>query len=84
MKELAFPLAVMLLLVLIEMLVLQRRQNVPWRDVVFNLNSGHVLMWHFRGLEILAFGALLTYFSVGWVGQWPIVYQWVFGFIALN
>ncbi len=82
MKELAFPLAVMLLLVLIEMLVLQRRQNVPWRDVVFNLNSGHVLMWHFRGLEILAFGALLTYFSVGWVGQWPIVYQWVFGFIA--
>ncbi|VEA67808.1 Uncharacterised protein [Serratia rubidaea] len=58
MTDLVIPIAVMLLVVLGEALWLQWRQacSVDWQDVIFNLNSGHIMLWLFRGLEIACYG----------------------------
>lgn len=84
MKVFALPLAFMLALVLLEMLVLKwhRRVAVDWRDMVLNLNSGHVLMLFFRGFEVAGFAWLLKHASFGWIAQWPIAAQWAFAFVA--
>ena len=80
----ALSLALMLALVLGELLILSvvRRASVPWREIVFNLNSGHILMWVLRGVEVFAFGLLLTHANLHWVDQWPSLFQWVFAFVA--
>jgi sterol desaturase/sphingolipid hydroxylase (fatty acid hydroxylase superfamily) len=80
----ALSFAVMLALVLAEQWLIKRRtaQPVPWIDVVFNLNSGHLLMWVLRGVEIAAYGFTLEHASVQWTSRWPMPAQWVFAFIA--
>lgn len=84
MTAFALSFALMLALILVELLVLKlaRDQTVPWKEVVFNLNSGHILLWVFRGVEILAFGLVLRHLSIDWVGEWPLIWQWTFAFIA--
>ena len=73
---LVLPSALLLLLVAIEAFVLRvvQRKDVPWNQVVFNLNSGHTVLWLFRGLEIAVFHAVYTRFGLGLVNDWhPIV-----------
>lgn len=47
MSDLLFPIISMVLLVLAEAGVLQftGRQKVDWLDVIFNINSGHMMLW---------------------------------------
>jgi sterol desaturase/sphingolipid hydroxylase (fatty acid hydroxylase superfamily) len=80
----ALAFALMLGLVLSELLILKlsQRQAIPWEDVIANLNSGHILMWVFRGIEVLAFGFVLTHLNLHWVDQWHPVWQWIFAFIG--
>ena len=84
MNAFALSFVVMLGLVLAELCVLKfvRSQAIPWKEVVFNLNSGHILMWAFRGLEVLAFGLVLKYASLHCVDQWPVTWQWVFAVLG--
>lgn len=84
MNMFALSFLAMLLLVLAEMAILKfaRKQAIPWKDVVFNLNSGHILMWVLRGVEVMLFGLVLRYASGHWVEQWPLAVQWAFAFIA--
>ncbi|KAA9000113.1 sterol desaturase family protein [Affinibrenneria salicis] len=84
MTDLALPILFMLLLVVGEALVLQliRREPVNWHDVVFNLNSGHIMLWLFRGLEILCYGYVVDHFSAGWAAQWPAPLMWLFALLA--
>ena len=75
---LVLPSALLLLLVAIEAFVLRvvQRKDVPWNQVVFNLNSGHTVLWLFRGLEIAVFhefsssvtytGALMRNLELAW------------------
>lgn len=74
----------LLVLVLVEVMVLLfvKKQEVHWRDVIFNLNSGHILMWVLRGLEISAFYFVSTYWSFPVVAGWPYWLVWVFTFLA--
>jgi sterol desaturase/sphingolipid hydroxylase (fatty acid hydroxylase superfamily) len=80
----AISFLVMLSLVLVELAILKwaGKQTAPWKDVIFNLNSGHILMWVFRGIEVLGFGLLLQHLSLHWVDQWHVAWQWVFAFIG--
>ncbi|MGL4768498.1 MAG: sterol desaturase family protein [Formosimonas sp.] len=82
--NLAAPLLLMLLLTFAEIIFRARvrHEPAPWRDVVFNLNSGHIVLWFFRTAEILAFAAILTHWSTNWVAVWPSWLQWLFGFVA--
>lgn len=84
MNAFALPLTLMLGCVLLELAALRwwRHQTIPWRDVILNLNSGHVLMWVCRGLEVAGFTWLYVHASFHWVDQWHPVAQWIFAFLA--
>lgn len=80
-----FPLAFMLFFIVAEMFVLQwqgRGSEYSWKDTILNLNSGHVVLWLFRGFEVFAFGWVASHWSLGVISSWPTVWQWVFGFIV--
>ena len=63
MSDLLFPIISMVLLVLAEAGVLQftGRQKVDWLDVIFNINSGHMMLWLFRCLEVLCYGLVVNH-----------------------
>ena len=74
---LVLPSALLLLMVAIEAFILRLIQGkeVPWNQIVFNLNSGHTILWVFRGLEVAVFHAVYERFSLGWVAEWSHVAQ---------
>lgn len=84
MSDLAIPIVIMLLMVTGEALILRwvRRQPVDWHDVAFNLNSGHIVLWLFRGLEVLCYGLVANYLSLGLLDNWPPLLLWAFAVIA--
>ena len=84
MNVFAISFAVGLMLTACELffLKLAKRQNIPWKEVVFNLDSGHIMMWAFRGVEIAAYGIALKYLSMHWLDRWSPTAKWVFAFFA--
>jgi sterol desaturase/sphingolipid hydroxylase (fatty acid hydroxylase superfamily) len=84
MNEFAWAYSVMLAMILLEVGILKFLQghSIRWREAISNLNSGHLVMLLFRGLEIYAFGLLYTHASLHWIDRLPIIWQWIFGFIA--
>ncbi|MEQ8473229.1 MAG: sterol desaturase family protein [Marinoscillum sp.] len=76
--------ALLLILVLVELMVIafHKKEAIPWREVIFNLNSGHILMWIFRGLEVAIFHMISTQFGFGIVDNWNYLAIWVFTFFA--
>lgn len=84
MNVFALSFAVMLVLVLLELLALHywRKTPIPWREIIFNLNSGHIVMWMLRGVEVAAYALLLQYANLHLTDQLPQAGQWAFAFIA--
>lgn len=84
MNQFALPLALMLALVVADLLLLKhlRGEPAPWHDMVFNLDSGHILLWLFRGVEVAGFGWVLGHASLHWVDRWPAAAVWAFAFVA--
>lgn len=84
MNDLTLPIIFMLVMVIAEALVIQRgrKQSVDWHDLAFNLNSGHIMLWLFRGLEIFCYGFVVSHFSLGLVDSWPVLLVWVFTLLA--
>ena len=74
---LVLPSALLLVLVAVEAFVLRvvQKKDVPWNEVVFNLNSGHTILWLFRGLEIAVFHAVHARFNLGLVDDWHPIAQ---------
>ena len=53
--------AFLILLVAIELLVLRAfNKPIPWAEISMNLNSGQILLWLGRGLEVLGYYYLAT------------------------
>ena len=84
MSDLAIPIAIMLVVVMGEAMILRwvQRRPVDWHDVVFNLNSGHIMLWLFRGLEVAFYGLVATHFSLGLLDTWPPLIMWAFALLA--
>lgn len=84
MSDLLFPIISMVLLVLAEAGVLQftGRQKVDWLDVIFNINSGHMMLWLFRCLEVLCYGLVVNHFSLGLFDNAPVILLWLFTILA--
>ncbi|HHR6036843.1 TPA: sterol desaturase family protein [Providencia alcalifaciens] len=84
MNELTFPIIFMVLIVMVEALIIARQKQVSfsWQDVVFNLNSGHIMLWLFRGLELFCYGFVVTHFSFGVVDNWSTWLVWLFTLVA--
>lgn len=78
------PIVFMLFVVIGEALVLQyaQRRQVNWHDLVFNLNSGHIMLWLFRGLEITCYGYVAAHLSLDLLSDWPPVLMWLFALLA--
>lgn len=83
MTAVAFPILLMVLLVLGEAFILNRsgRAQVDWHDVVFNLNSGHLMLWLFRGLEIAVYAFVVQHFSLDLLRNWPVVFVWLLAIV---
>lgn len=93
MNAMALPLLLMVVLVLVELAFVRilRSQPVPWRDVILNLNSGHILMWLFRGVEIAVYAFVVKYASLHaiadmhWLVVWTLAFVvWDFGFYWMH
>lgn len=84
MNELTLPIVVMLALVFGEALLVKWRgkEAVDWRDVVFNVNSGQMMLWLFRGLEVLCYGLVSRTASLDLFDGLPAAVVWAFAFIA--
>ncbi|NPD15537.1 sterol desaturase family protein [Xinfangfangia sp. D13-10-4-6] len=84
MTAVAIPILLMVVLVLAEMIELNRsgRQQVDWHDVVFNLNSGHLMLWLFRGLEIAVYAFVLSHLSLDLAASWPVWLVWLVAIIG--
>ncbi len=82
--NLALGTGLMLLMVIIELFVLKfyKKEQIPWRDVVFNLNSGHILMWILRGAELAVFYFILHNYSFYLLKNWSFIPIWVFTFLT--
>jgi sterol desaturase/sphingolipid hydroxylase (fatty acid hydroxylase superfamily) len=84
MNAMALPLALMVVVMLAELYVLRRFRGeaIPWLDVIANLNSGHLVLWLFRGVEVAAYAWVLGNASMGWAETWPQWLVWLFAFFA--
>ncbi|MCB0734419.1 MAG: sterol desaturase family protein [Flavobacteriales bacterium] len=75
--------ALLLIFVVVEIILLAVSQrNIPWREIVFNLNSGHILMWVIRGLEVGIFHYLNTRWGLDLMASWPYWVTWVVAFVT--
>ncbi|HSW05657.1 sterol desaturase family protein [Aquabacterium sp.] len=100
MNALALPLAGMLLAMLGELWVLQRKQRLasdapvqtdPWLEAIANLNSGHLVLWFFRGIEVAGYAWIWQHAQPHALDGWPrwvvalgAFIAWDFGFYWLH
>jgi sterol desaturase/sphingolipid hydroxylase (fatty acid hydroxylase superfamily) len=84
MTQFAYAYVFMLAMILLEVAVAKYalRKTIPWVEMIANLNSGHLVMLLFRSLEIAGFAFLLAHANLHLVDQLPVIWQWIFGFIA--
>ena len=82
--SLAIATSLLLVLVLIEVvfLVMVQKETVPFGEIVFNLNSGHILMWLLRGIEVVVFRWISLNYDLGWLDSISSIGVWIFTFIA--
>lgn len=81
-------------LILLENLInsLFYQNKPPWRHIIDNLNSGHILLWMFRGVEILVYNwcflsfstDLVTEFLPNWAVWLSAFFLWDFCFYWLH
>ncbi len=82
--NLAYANGFLLVLVLIELVLIRaiKKEHIPWKEVVFNLNSGHIILWISRGLQIAGFHFVLTQSSIKLFDDWNYLSQFIFTFLA--
>lgn len=82
--ELIVPIIIMLIMVTAEALILQfvKKQTVNWTDIIFNLNSGHLVLWLFRGLELICYQYVFSHFSFDLFINIPDYFLWIFAILA--
>ncbi|MBP6687896.1 MAG: sterol desaturase family protein [Lacibacter sp.] len=73
----------LLLFVILEVIIMKfsSKTRIPWKEIIVNLQSGHILMWVIRGLSIFAYDFVLQNFNLGIVNQLPVAALWILGFI---
>lgn len=84
MIELVIPFTIMIVFIIIEAIIIQgiKKIAVNWTDIIFNLNSGHLMLWLFRGLELVCYHYVYMHFSLDLFSHLPILLTWFFALIA--
>lgn len=57
------------------------KENLPWKELILNLNSGHILMWILRGLEVATFFYISSNLSFDLLDETPYWFQFFIAFI---
>jgi sterol desaturase/sphingolipid hydroxylase (fatty acid hydroxylase superfamily) len=72
----------LIIMVVLELVVFKVVKNrpIPWGEISMNLNSGHILLWVFRGFEVVGYHFLHSYALVD-LSAWPIWLVWTLGFL---
>ncbi len=83
MTFLASGIGLMISMILAEMFFLQniKKEDLPWNELMTNINSGHVFMWLFRGLEGVMYVYVLRNFTFDLFTGWHLVPLTIFGYI---
>lgn len=64
----------LLLLISVELIFFKlENKEIPWREIATNLNTGQIVLWIFRSLEIIAFVFIYRHISFDLVGNLPIL-----------
>lgn len=76
--------AMLLLLVIIELVISNVLSNkkFDFNDVVFNINSGHIMLWVIRSVELGIYHLATQYLNLHIVDQMPAIFLWIFAFVA--
>ncbi|WP_370578335.1 sterol desaturase family protein [Snodgrassella alvi] len=84
MVELAFPFVIIMILIVAEAIFLQKikKATINWPDIIFNLNSGHLMLWFFRGFEVFCYHFIYTHFSFNLFADVPVILIWIFTLFA--
>ena len=71
-------------LVFIEAWILRvvKKEDIPWKEILLNINSGHILLWVTRAWTLLGYYWVYDRLGGQWIAEWPFVWQWVFTFFA--
>ncbi len=81
--EMALGNMLLLIFVVLELLIIKYtlKKALPWKELIMNLNSGHILLWIFRGLEVGGYYYASQYVSLHLINHLPSCLSWVFAFI---
>ncbi|MCZ2130004.1 MAG: sterol desaturase family protein [Bacteroidia bacterium] len=81
--ELVIGNSLLLVFVIIEIMILYfyKKETIPWKEIITNLNSGHILLWVFRGLEVAAYYTTYKFFSLDLLQSLPYWAIWLLAFV---
>ncbi|MEM6804247.1 MAG: sterol desaturase family protein [Bacteroidota bacterium] len=72
-------LLLVLAFIVVEILILHfiKKEKLPWKEMVLNANSGHILLLIFRGVTLIVYAYVSGTF--GWAGfkELPEIWQWI-------
>jgi sterol desaturase/sphingolipid hydroxylase (fatty acid hydroxylase superfamily) len=81
--EMALGNLLLIAFVILEVLILKfyLKKELPWKELIINLNSGHIVLWLFRGLEVLGYYYTFNNLSLELLDTIPYGLTWLIGFI---
>ena len=59
-----------------------KKVKIPWNEIIMNLNSGHIIMWLFRGGELYIYYLIYNHLSFNLLDSWSNVAYIAFTFFA--
>lgn len=77
-------LSIMLVTVLIEIAILKlvKGEMIPWHEIIFNLNSGQLILWLVRGMEVALFALFFYHANLHILDGCPKIFVYIFAFIG--
>ncbi|MFT5833301.1 MAG: sterol desaturase/sphingolipid hydroxylase (fatty acid hydroxylase superfamily) [Cognaticolwellia sp.] len=82
--NLIFGTSLLLVCIIAEVIFLAKveGEKMPWKEIVANVNSGHIMLWLARVFVLVIYEYLVTNWSFGLIGELPVVAQWIFVIFA--
>lgn len=80
--DMLFGNGLLFVFVILEALVIKfkLKKELPINELIMNLNSGHILLWVFRSLEVTAYAFVFHHFSTNWAMEFPCFFTWILAF----
>lgn len=81
--DMLFGNGLLFVFVLLEALVIRYKlkKELPIKELIMNLNSGHILLWVLRSLEVTAYALSFKHLSTGLVSILPYPVIWILAFL---